>query len=89
MLIGLYHCVTLVEMVTKHIWNIQFGVVTAPGECSNVGSCDGRWKFRGKKPTWVFGSGLINFFVLHHVSVRFLLRSSVRGNPDDLAIADV
>ena len=49
MLIGLYHCVTLVEMVTKHIWNVQFGVVTAPGECSNVGSCDGRWQFRGKK----------------------------------------
>ena len=45
--------------------------------------------FEEKKPTWVFGSGLINLFVLHHVSVRFLLRSSVRGNPDDLAIADV
>jgi hypothetical protein len=23
---GLHHCVPLVEMVKKHIWNVQFGV---------------------------------------------------------------
>jgi hypothetical protein len=47
---GLYHCVPLVEMVEKHIWNVQFGVRMRE-LCLRENICLGHRYFRSETGT--------------------------------------